>query len=64
VEDGPLTDEGPPVSEREAVGALFAGDIGSYRNPASHRTVEISDPVEAGEDANSRQSSAAYSGWG
>jgi len=48
-EDGPLTDKGLPTSEREALGALFAGAIGSYKNPASHRTVEISDPVEAGE---------------
>jgi uncharacterized protein (TIGR02391 family) len=48
-EDGPLTDKGLPPSEREALSALFAGAIGSYKNPASHRTVEISDPVEAGE---------------
>lgn len=48
-EDGPLSDKELPTSEREALSALFAGAIGSYKNPTSHRTVEISDPVEAGE---------------
>lgn len=48
-EDGPLTDKSLPLSEREALSALFSGAIGSYKNPASHRTVVISDPVEAGE---------------
>jgi uncharacterized protein (TIGR02391 family) len=48
-ESGPLTDKQLPLSEREALSALFAGSIGSYKNPASHRTVVISDPVEAGE---------------
>jgi uncharacterized protein (TIGR02391 family) len=47
-EDGPLSDKGLPTSEREALSALFAGAIGSYKNPASHRTVVISDAVEAG----------------
>jgi uncharacterized protein (TIGR02391 family) len=48
-EDGPLTDKTLPASEREALSALFSGAIGSYKNPTSHRTVVISDPVEAGE---------------
>ena len=48
-EDGPLSDKELPISEREALSALFAGAIGSYKNPTSHRTVEISDSVEAGE---------------
>ncbi len=46
---GPLTDKSLPVAEREALMALYAGAIGSYKNPASHRTVLIGDPVEAGE---------------
>lgn len=48
-EDGPLTDKGLPISERDALSSLFAGAIGSYKNPTSHRTVAISDAVEAGE---------------
>jgi uncharacterized protein (TIGR02391 family) len=48
-ERGPLTDKTLPTAEREALMALFAGAMGSYKNPASHRTVLISDPVEAGE---------------
>jgi uncharacterized protein (TIGR02391 family) len=47
--NGPLTNMTQPMAEREALMALFAGAIGSYKNPSSHRTVQISDPVEAGE---------------
>jgi uncharacterized protein (TIGR02391 family) len=45
--DGKLTDLALPEGEREALGHLFAGAIGSYKNPQSHRTVEINDPIEA-----------------
>ncbi len=44
---GPLTDTSLPMAEREALAHLFAGAIGSYKNPQSHRTVAITDPVEA-----------------
>jgi uncharacterized protein (TIGR02391 family) len=46
---GPLTDMSLPKAERESLSHLFAGAIGSYKNPSSHRTVVIDDAVEAGE---------------
>lgn len=46
---GPLAKHLDPVAERQALAALFAGAIGSYKNPHSHRTVSISEPVEAQE---------------
>lgn len=47
--NGPLTDQSHPEAEREALCHLFAGAIGSYKNPHSHRTVALSDPREAQE---------------
>lgn len=46
---GPLTDETQPQAERECLTHLFAGAIGSYKNPHSHRTVTINDHTEAQE---------------
>lgn len=46
---GPLSDMQQPEAEREALAHLFAGAIGSYKNPHSHRTVSINDPTEAQE---------------
>ncbi|MFN7613033.1 MAG: TIGR02391 family protein, partial [Alphaproteobacteria bacterium] len=46
---GPLSDSSQPEGEREALAHLFAGAIGSYKNPHSHRTVSITDPREAQE---------------
>lgn len=46
---GPLTDTSHPEAEREALAHLFAGAIGSYKNPHSHRTVNLTDPREAQE---------------
>lgn len=46
---GPLTDMSHPKAEREALAHLFAGAIGSYKNPHSHRTVTIADSREAQE---------------
>ena len=40
-EKGDLTDTNQPESEREARYFLFAGAIGAYKNPSSHRDVEI-----------------------
>jgi uncharacterized protein (TIGR02391 family) len=48
-DNGPLSDQSRPQPEREALSHLFAGAIGSYKNPHSHRTVTITDHVEAQE---------------
>ncbi|GGD19746.1 TIGR02391 family protein [Pyruvatibacter mobilis] len=47
--DGPLTDANMPVAEQESLAELFAGAIGSYKNPSSHRTVTIIEASEAAE---------------
>jgi hypothetical protein len=39
---GALADPAKPAAEQEALAHLFAGAIGSYKNPHSHRTVTIS----------------------
>lgn len=46
---GPLTDQSVPPAEREARSALFAGAIGAYKNPQSHRRVALDNPDEAAE---------------
>lgn len=46
---GPLSHPEQPEPERDALAHLFAGAIGSYKNPHSHRTVSITDPREAQE---------------
>jgi uncharacterized protein (TIGR02391 family) len=46
-ENGPLTDLTTERAEREARSSLFAGAIGSYKNPHSHRDVPLDDPAEA-----------------
>ena len=47
--DGALRDPGAEGGEQQATADLFAGAIGAYKNPASHRTVKFEDPVEAAE---------------
>lgn len=47
--DGLLTDAAAEGGEKEATANLFAGAIGAYKNPASHRTVQFDDPMEAAE---------------
>src|SRR5690606_5943245 len=42
---GPLTDTGALAGERERMADLFAGAIGVFKNPLSHRRVGNSDPA-------------------
>jgi hypothetical protein len=44
---GPLADLTQEKGEREALAHMFAGAIGSYKNPHSHRTVNLTDLREA-----------------
>jgi uncharacterized protein (TIGR02391 family) len=41
VDTGSLTDGAAPRAEREALSHLFTGAIGCYKNPHSHRDVEL-----------------------
>jgi hypothetical protein len=45
-ENGPLTDNAQVLGERQAISDLFAGAIGSFKNPSSHRDVDFGDPAE------------------
>jgi uncharacterized protein (TIGR02391 family) len=49
VKAGPLTDMQAQPAERQSRSELFAGAIGSYKNPHSHRNVALDDPDEAAE---------------
>ena len=41
VQTGNLTDSNQQNPERQARSDLFAGAIGSYKNPSSHRNVNV-----------------------
>lgn len=47
--DGLLADPEAEGGEQQATADLFAGAIGTYKNPASHRTVRFDDAMEAAE---------------
>jgi uncharacterized protein (TIGR02391 family) len=44
---GPLRDTAAEPAEADALEHLFAGAIGSYKNPHSHRNVPLEEPEEA-----------------
>lgn len=44
---GPLSDQGLPKAKRESCAHLFAGAIGAFKNPHSHRKVAMNDLREA-----------------
>jgi uncharacterized protein (TIGR02391 family) len=46
-ENGPLTDMAAEGGERVGRMKLFAGAVASYKNPHSHRDVNVDDPAEA-----------------
>lgn len=46
---GPLTDLATTGGEQVALMELFAGAIGSFKNPSSHRVVDYEDSAEAAE---------------
>ena len=48
-ETGPLTDSEQDAGEKQATGDLFAGAIGLFKNPSSHREVSFDDPTLASE---------------
>lgn len=41
VDNGPLSDSSAPEAERQGLSDLFAGAIGLYKNPHSHRDVPL-----------------------
>lgn len=46
---GPLAEMSLADAERQAMANLFAGAIGLFKNPASHRDINLDDPLEAAE---------------
>jgi uncharacterized protein (TIGR02391 family) len=47
--NGPLVDDTASPAEQEAMRFLMAGSVGHFKNPRSHRDVELDDPKEAAE---------------
>jgi uncharacterized protein (TIGR02391 family) len=45
--NGTLTDKSAKPGEKQARTDLFAGAMGSYRNPQAHRYVNLDNPTEA-----------------
>jgi uncharacterized protein (TIGR02391 family) len=49
VDSGPLTDSAQAGGERAATADLFAGGMGVFKNPSSHREVDFDDPTVVAE---------------
>jgi len=49
VVNGPLTIQTAEASDKQAISDLFAGAIGTFKNPQSHFDVQLSNPAEAAE---------------
>jgi uncharacterized protein (TIGR02391 family) len=47
---GPLTKSSMPLAEQDRMGDLFAGTIGVFKNPLSHRQVGNRDPTPVMEE--------------
>ena len=46
-DNGALTDDRLEKGERQAIADLFAGALGAFKNPTSHRVVDFEDPARA-----------------
>lgn len=46
-DNGPLTDQTIDRNERQALGNLFDGAYGYFRNPSAHRNISMDSPEEA-----------------
>jgi hypothetical protein len=47
--EGALTRKEDPEAEQDALQHLFAGALGSYKNPHSHRSVALTDATDVAE---------------
>jgi hypothetical protein len=56
---GSLTDQGLPKAERESFAHLFAGALGAYKNPHSHRKATTSVRL----NAKSSWPRTSYTSW-
>jgi uncharacterized protein (TIGR02391 family) len=48
-ETGPLTSQSDPAGERQGMQQFMAGAVSVFKNPRSHRNVDLADPREAAE---------------
>jgi uncharacterized protein (TIGR02391 family) len=48
-DEGKLTNRESLPAERQSLSDLFSGSIGSFKNPSSHREIDLNNPHEASE---------------